>query len=260
MALGSAANGSIITMGRQESSNETGDRTWRRWIGFQASLGFSGDPFLARLSFEEQSLFAKAFLHALRTFSWTKAGEPNGLRPRPMVANSVRTATGILGSAFRNHFQQSPFHNPNAPNLRPVVRSLMQAYANADPSTKRQRAITPKLLRGMYSLSGAELPEYRDSHFAIISEIAIVGFFFAMRSCECTTTPTPGRTKIIALQGIIFRSLDNRVIPHDDPNLPQAHYVSLTFQNQKNGTKDDKRTHTRNGADILANDAVTNVY
>ena len=30
MALGSAANGSIITMGRQESSNETGVRTWRR--------------------------------------------------------------------------------------------------------------------------------------------------------------------------------------------------------------------------------------
>ena len=251
MALGSAANGSIITMGRQESSNEDSDRAWRRWIGFQSAIGFAGDPFLARLSFEEQSLFAKAFLHALRTLRWTKAGQPDGLRPRPMVANTVRTATGVLGSAFRGNFQQSPFHNPNAPHLRPVVRSLLQAYANADPSTKRQRAITPKLLRGMYSLSGAELPEYRDSHFAITSEIAIVGFFFAMRSCECTTTPTPGRTKIISLQGIIFRSIDNQVIPHHDPNQAQAHYVSLTFQNQKNGTKDDKRTHTRSGDPVL---------
>jgi hypothetical protein len=251
MALGGAANGSIITLGRQESSNEDGDRTWRRWVGFQSSIGFTGDPFLSGLSFNEQSLLAKAFLQALRTLKWTPTGSPDGLRPRPVVANTVRQATSILGAAFRGNFQQSPFHNPNAPNLRPVIRSLMQAYTNADPSTKRQRAITPKLLRGMYSLSGAQLPESRDSHFAIISEIAIVGFFFAMRSCECTSTPTPGRTKIISLQGVIFRNVSNQVIQHHDPDLSQAHYVTLTFQNQKNGCKDDKRTHTRSGDDVL---------
>lgn len=168
-----------------------------------------------------------------------------------MVANTVRQATSLLGSAFRGNFKQSPFHNPNAPNLRPVIRSLMQAYTNADPSTKRQRAITPKLLRGMYSLSGAELPESRDSHFAITSEIAIVGFFFAMRSCECTSTPTPGRTSIISLQGVVFRNTDNQIVPHNDPSLNQSRYVTLTFQNQKNGCKDDKRTHTRSGDPVL---------
>lgn len=251
LALGSAANGSIITLGRQESSNEDGDRTWRRWIGFQSTIGLQGDPFLTGLSFDEQSLLAKAFLQALRTLKWTPAGEPNGLRPHPVVANTVRQATSLLGAAFRGNFKQSPFHNPNAPNLRPVIRSLMQAYTNADPSTKRQRAITPKLLRGMYALSGAELLASRDSHFAIISEIAIVGFFFAMRSCECTSTPTPGRTRIISLQGVTFRNALNQVVPHDDPALAESRYVSLTFQNQKNGCKDDKRTHTRSGDPVL---------
>ena len=168
-----------------------------------------------------------------------------------MVAGTVRTTTSLLGAAFRGHFKQSPFHNPNASNLRPVVRSLLQSYANADPSTKRQRAITPKLLRGMYTLSGAGSPESHDSHFAIISEIAIVGYFFAMRSCECTSTPTPGRTKIISLQGVVFRNEDNKIIPHDDASLASSKYVSITFANQKNGDKDDKRTHSRSDDPIL---------
>ena len=158
-------------MGRQEASNEDADRAWRRWIGFQSVIGFSGDPFLSHLSFEEQSLLAKSFLQALRTLNWTREGVPTGLRPRPMVVGTVRTTTSLLGAAFRGHFKQSPFHNPNASNLRPVVRTLLQSYANGDPSTKRQRTITPKLLRGMYTLSGAGSPEAHDSHFAIISEI-----------------------------------------------------------------------------------------
>ncbi|KAI2502402.1 hypothetical protein MHU86_12059 [Fragilaria crotonensis] len=245
LALGSAANSGIITLGRQESSNEDSDRTWRRWVGFQGAVGFTGDPFLTALSFDEQSLFAKTFLQALRTFKWRTTGEPDGMRTQPVVANTVRQAAGNLGATFRGHFKQSPFHIPHSPNLRPVVRALLAAYTNADPSTKRQRAITPKLLRGMFSLSGAELPHLRDSHFAIISEIAIVGFFYAMRSCEATTTPAPGRTKIIAINGVVFRNAQNKVVPHDDPELEQAERVTITFRNQKNGAKDDKRTHQR---------------
>ena len=167
------------------------------------------------------------------------------MRTQPVVANTVRQAAGNLGATFRGHFKQSPFHIPHSPNLRPVVRALLAAYTNADPSTKRQRAITPRLLRGMFSLSGAELPHLRDSHFAIISEIAIVGFFYAMRSCEATTTPAPGRTKIIAINGVVFRNAQNKVVPHDDPELEQAERVTITFRNQKNGAKDDKRTHQR---------------
>lgn len=245
LALGSDANGGIITLGRQESSNEDSDRTWRRWVGFQSSIGYTGDPFLTSLSFEEQNLLAKSFLQALRTFRWSTTGEPDGMRPRPVVANTVRQATSNLGATFRGHCKQSPFHIPQSPNLRPVVRSLLSAYTNVDPSTKRQRAITPKLLRGMFSLSGAELPESRDSDFAIISELAIVGFFYAMRSCEATTTPTPRRTQIIALSGVVFRDAHNQVVPHSSSALAQAERVTITFRNQKNGSKDDKRTHQR---------------
>jgi hypothetical protein len=163
-------------------------------------------------------------------------GEPYGMRPRPVVANIVRQATSNLGATFRGHCQQSPFHIPQSPNLQPFVHSLLSAYTNADPSTRRQLAITPKLLRGMFSLSGAERPERCDSDFAILSELPIVGFFYAMRSCEATTTSTPERTQIIALNGVVFRNAHNQVVPHSSPTLSQAERVTITFQNQKSGS------------------------
>lgn len=251
MALGSAANGGIIYLGRQESSNEDSDRTWRRWVGFQTSIGYKSDPYLTALSLSEQNLMAKSFLQALRTFKWTPAGIPDGMRPRPMVANTVRQATSNLGATFRGNFKQSPFHIPHSPNLRPVVRALLASFTNSDPSTRRQRAITPKLLRGMFNLSGADCLKSRDTNFAIIGDLAIVGFFFAMRSCEATTTPTPGRTKIISLDGIVFRDSRNRVIPHSNPAIGAAERVSITFRNQKNGSKDDKRTHQRTNDSVM---------
>ena len=232
-------------MGRQESSNEDGDRTWRRWRGFQRSIGFTGDPFLADLSLVEQNLLAKAFLQAVRTCRWGPDGTPLGLRPNQVVANTVRQAASSLGASFRGHFQQSPFHLPGSPNLRPVVRSLLAAFTNADPAARQQRAITPKLLRAMFSMAGVDQAASHDSNFATISELAIVGFFYAMRSCEVTTTPTPGRTRIIALGGVVFRNAANEVVPHDHPRLAEAERVTVTFRNQKNGTKNDKRTHQR---------------
>ena len=72
-----------------------------------------------------------------------------------------------------------------------------------------------------------------------------------MRSCEFTLTPHPGRTKIIRLQGILFRTADNVEINHRNPALASAERVTLTFEDQKNGTKMDRRTHQCTGDPIL---------
>ena len=71
-----------------------------------------------------------------------------------------------------------------------------------------------------------------------------------MRSCEFTLTPHPGRTKIIRLRGILFRTAENVEINHYDPALASAERVTLTFEDQKNGTKMDRRTHQRTGDPI----------
>lgn len=104
----------------------------------------------------------------------------------------------------------------------------------------------------MFELSGASVPLTRDTSMAVISEIAIVAYFFAMRSCEITNTVSPGRTKIIRLRGVLFRDAQHREIPHDDPTaLALADRVTITFEDQKNGLRMDKRTHHRTADTVL---------
>lgn len=103
----------------------------------------------------------------------------------------------------------------------------------------------------MGALSGTLLETTTDTLFSIVTELAIVAYFFAMRSCECTTTRTPGRTHIIKLRGVVFRATNNSIIAHTTGNLASAERVTLTFENQKNGTKNDRRTHQRTSDDLL---------
>ena len=104
----------------------------------------------------------------------------------------------------------------------------------------------------MFEQSGAGTASGKDSKAAVISEIAIAAYFFAMRSCEITATATPGRTKIIRLKGIVFRDERHREIPHSSPNeLRLARRVTVTFENQKNGLKRDKQTHERTGDNVM---------
>ena len=104
----------------------------------------------------------------------------------------------------------------------------------------------------MHHLSGASNELTRDTAFAIVSELAIVAFFYAMRSCEISFTPAPGQTKSIRLRGIVFRDKSNNEIPHTSQTLAQtAERVTVTFEDQKNGTKMDRRTHQRTPDPVL---------
>ena len=137
-------------------------------------------------------------------------------------------------------------HISGSNHLRPFVRSLLKAFDNADPAKNQQRAITPKLLRAMYLMAGTNVEATQDSEFAIITELVIMGYFYAMRSCEFTRTPQRGRTKLIRLRGIVFRDANNVEIDNTDGRRrADAERVTVTFENQKNGLKMDRRTHQR---------------
>ena len=86
---------------------------------------------------------------------------------------------------------------------------------------------------------------------AVIADLSIAGYFYAMRSCEFTRTPRPGRTKTITLGGLTFRDRDNNVIDHGSQKLHRAARVTVTFEDQKNGTKQDRRTHERTNDPVM---------
>ena len=85
-----------------------------------------------------------------------------------------------------------------------------------------------------------------------IADIAITAYFFAMRSCEITNTPRLGRTKILRLKGVTFRNDKGDDLGRSNCNVIElATRVTVTFEDQKNGLKMDRRTHQRTGDPVM---------
>ena len=130
------------------------------------------------------------------------------------------------------------------------MKALFKAFDNVDPPTQRQKAITPRLLRKLFEASHHS--SLLDTAPAVVADIVLGAFLFAMRSCEYSKPPIPGRTKCVDLAGLIFRSCTNAVIAHSDPRLLTcAEFVTVTFVDQKNGLKMDSRTQRRTGDPTL---------
>ena len=71
-------------------------------------------------------------------------------------------------------------------------------------------------------------------------------YFFAMRGGEIAKTRTPLLTTRIRLKDVTFRDRNRLILPHDHPNLHrEATRVTIRFQTQKNGEKDEKRSQKK---------------
>jgi hypothetical protein len=81
-------------------------------------------------------------------------------------------------------------------------------------------------------------------------ELFIGAFFFAMRSCEYLAVQGRRKTKLLAVKNIRF-FLGRRCLDHSDQNLHLASSVSITFEEQKRGTKNDTITHQRTTDELL---------
>jgi hypothetical protein len=94
----------------------------------------------------------------------------------------------------------------------------------------------------MCTVAGPEFEETHDSLAAAATDLATLGFFFAMRSCENATAPQPGLTKTVDMLGVLFLDKDHRETPQDHPGISLAVCVTLLFADQKNRDKDARRT------------------
>jgi hypothetical protein len=81
-------------------------------------------------------------------------------------------------------------------------------------------------------------------------ELFIGAFFFAMRSCEYLTVNGTRKTKLLSIKNIRF-FLGKKRLKHSDKNLHLASSVSITFEEQKRGTKNDTITHHRTTDPLL---------
>jgi len=123
---------------------------------------------------------------------------------------------------------------------------MLKAFGAKDPPPNRQKAVTGRLLKDMWMSSREGRRETQHT-----ADLVVGAFFFAMRSCEFVRTPRQGKTVPLELGNITFRAKHGSEVEKDDPDLVlKAEYVTITFVDQKNGIKRDRRTQRKTGLDL----------
>ena len=109
--------------------------------------------------------------------------------------------------AFTNNLRRSHLHiiTGSSAQLHPATCYLFKAFVNADPAPKRQRAITQKMLQGMYTLAGLDFPELHDTPTAVVADLAMEGLFFDICNCARTQQVLPFWTKTSTMHLRIIR-------------------------------------------------------
>ena len=118
------------------------------------------------------------------------------------------------------------------------ISKLFKAFEQTGPPTKKQKALTPRFLRFLGARGRKRIINSAVDH-AI--DLIIGGFFFACRICEVAKTPKPGLTKRLRLRNIVFCNANLTVIAHNEDIL-SAEFVTLVFEDQKNGERFERRT------------------
>ena len=221
---------------------------WRRWKEFVEGWGVRGDPLLDQVPADsERLLLARGFLVRHRLFKFDPQGRSTEEREKPVVSSTLRDAISSVASSFRKCGRPSPFHLQNRVNdtgsVHPRIRALLKGFESLDDPPKRQKAVTPALLRDLM-LMVKDFPE-GSKHAA---DLIIGAYFFAMRACEFCTTKNRGRTKILTCGHVTFRDKERNEVPHSDAQLGlKAAFVTICFVDQKNGTKMERRSQRRSG-------------
>ena len=105
-----------------------------------------------------------------------------------------------VAQTFRDNDELNPKLDRSGNTSSLLLRQL-KGYTNLDGNEIQQKAIPPLLIRKLAENKST------DNNLAA-GQLAVIAFFFAMRSCEYITTPTPKhkkRTKILFLRN--FASL-----------------------------------------------------
>ena len=92
----------------------------------------------------------------------------------------------------------------------------------------QEKAFTPFFFRQLFHRSITNLQ-------LTIANLAILGFFFAMRSCKYVqVTKGERKTKLITLGNIEFWGMNKKKLKPKNPKIFKAQAVLVTFEDQKN--------------------------
>jgi hypothetical protein len=202
---------------------------------FQAYLAQCNiqDTFLDSYSQAQRVLILTGYAHHVRRNRTRGASTKT-----PIQGNSVATAISNVVQTFRQNLWPDPTHDTTG-HKSAIIKQQMKSYRDSDPARKSQACLPIKV---WLRVQGPQASPFHST----MGELLTGALFFAMRSCEYTTTSTvdgPKKTKIVTCKNVRFYKHSSEClleIRQTNPlsSLLGADCVSITFVSQKNGEKD----------------------
>jgi hypothetical protein len=159
------------------------------------------------------------------------------------MADTVDTALHYVAQTFRDNDLTSPCHDEYKCK-HPLLLQQVKAYRNADPASKKQKAVTPGLIRKVYDMASTKQDE-------AIGDLVGGAYFFACRSCEYSDVYGERRTKKLCKGNIKFLK-DKRILSHRSALLHLADSVTIQFDTQKNEQRFEDVTQHDSGDLVLS--------
>jgi len=233
IAAESTRKGAVV-----EGTNAKFALAWKHYKSYLISIGINNNWYLNNFSREKKIRLLGAFCNVIRE------GQLHSKSLRTNKSESVRAILDNVSQAFKLAGRSDPRLDRDG-KFAFVLQRQLRGYRSSDVPVpeKRQIAISGSVLHEFYRLALSNMDKAR-------CELFIGAFFFAMRSCVYVTVYGKKTTKLLSVKNIRFFT-GKRMVNHSDNNLHFSSSVSITFEEQKRGTKNDTITHHRTNDPLL---------
>jgi hypothetical protein len=126
-----------------------------------------------------------------------------------------------------------------------LLQRQIKGYAKQDPGVERQQCLPVEIFERMI------MRKTNDKFLQAYHENMTLGFFFAMRACECFKVDGQDRQTICIRKNGVMLFRNGIFVHHTNENLDNCDQVAILFEDQKNGLKNEIRYSHRTEHPVL---------
>ena len=175
---------------RTSGTNAKLDRAWSRWQQFIQKIEIDGDDFLDKFYPTDRVRILGAFAQAVREREFSTTGNQD------LASGTCEEAVDKVAETFRANRRRDPRYGLNN-QKDDSLKLQFRGYANIDPPTKQQKALTPSFYRQLYHRSST-------AKSTALALLCISAFFWACRSCEYSKASGERKTALCKIENIRF--------------------------------------------------------
>jgi len=225
--------------GVTRNTSAKADTYWRYWVEFLHAIELQDDPFLTEFEPMFRLRTIAAFANTVRECTYSRSTKGYDR----LVANTCRAAVDAVAKAFTAHNLPDPTAGPNG-KLAFLLQRQLRGYKNNDPGTKHQKCLPLEVIQTMVQRDTSSIV------LIVFHQLMLLGFFYAMRSCENFKVSGERRTHPLRKRNLTFIK-NHRIIPHDSPLLEHADALAITFEYQKRDERDETITQQKTDHHLL---------